>query len=141
MTLAKAQPCLSRKKNRDFRERKKRKRVFSRKKILNFFYRNVKNDRGKPKRRKHPGNRLKSRKRVRKNKKTKSGGSVQSATRGEWLRARQVALIVARLPKERSLTSCSRMCDRVRQLCMERPRAGPVFREALGELVDMGPMS
>ena len=43
-----------------------------------------------------------------KNKKnTKSGGSAQSATRGEWLRARQVALIVARLPKERSLTSCS----------------------------------
>ena len=29
------------------------------------------------------------------------------ATHGEWLRARQVALIVARLPKERSLTSCS----------------------------------
>ena len=43
---------------------------------------------------------------MRKNKK-KFEGSVQSATRGEWLRARQVALIVARLPKERSLISCS----------------------------------
>ena len=31
----------------------------------------------------------------------------ESATHGEWLRARQVALIVARLLKERSLISCS----------------------------------
>ena len=37
----------------------------------------------------------------------KSRGSTQSATRGEWLSARQVALTVARLPKERSLISCS----------------------------------
>ena len=73
-----------------------------------FFDQKAKKDRGKTKTSKNPGkNRLKSRKRVRKNKKTKSEGSVQSATRGEWLRARQVALIVARLPKERSLTSCS----------------------------------
>ena len=92
-----------------FHERKKSKRVFSRKKkFQNFFGRNAKEDRGKTKTSKKPGKkRLKSRKRVRKNKKIKSGGSVQSATRGEWLRARQVALIVARLPKERSLTSCS----------------------------------
>ena len=49
---------------------------------------------------------------MRKNKK-KFEGSVQSATRGEWLRARQMTLIVARLPKERLLTSCSRLPERV----------------------------
>ena len=32
----------------------------------------------------------------------KFGGTVQSAIRGEWLRVRQVTLIIARLPKERS---------------------------------------
>ena len=110
VTLDKAQPCLSRKKNRDFCERQK-KRVFSRKKKFPEFFliEKLRKTGRKPKRRKPPEKtHLKSRKRVWKNKKIKSEGSVQSATRGEWLRARQVALIVARLPKERSLISCSR---------------------------------
>ena len=114
VTLAKAQPCLLQKKNHDFRERKKKENVFFSCKNFfpNFFNQKAKEDRGKTKTSKKPRkNRLKSRKRVWKNKTIKSEGSVQSATRGEWLRAHQVALIVGRLPKERSLTSCSRRND------------------------------
>ena len=106
MTLAKAQLCLSWKQNRDFRERKIKENAFFSRQF--FFYRNAKKDGENQNVEKTRKKRLKSRKRVRKNKKTKSEGSIQSATCGEWLRARQVALVVARLPKERSLTSCSR---------------------------------
>ena len=61
---------------------------------------------------------------MRKNKKNKIGESAQSATRGEWLRARQVGLIVARLPKEHSLISCS--CERER--AKERTKnVGPIL--------------
>ena len=106
VTLAKAKPCLSRKQNRDSRERKKNKmhffaQIFFQKKLIE----KLRKTGGKPKRQPPEKIRLKSRKRVRK--KTKFGGSAQSVTRGERLRTRQVTLIVARLPKDHSLTSFS----------------------------------
>ena len=66
-----------------------------------------------------------SRKRVRKNQKNKFEGSTQSATHGESLRARQVALIVAKLPKERSLISCSRV--RLRKLEIDQDARAITF--------------